>query len=36
MMQDVAKIMAPGVIGKMFPDVADLKPVISGFGWFQG
>ena len=28
--------MRPGVIGKMFPDLAGLTTKISGFGWFQG
>eukprot|EP00051_Salpingoeca_urceolata_P005106 m.70379 g.70379 ORF g.70379 m.70379 type:complete len:385 (+) comp14061_c0_seq5:65-1219(+) len=36
MLDDVAKIMAPGVIPKMFPDLAGFKPEIHGFGWFQG
>jgi alpha-galactosidase len=36
MLQDVEKIMAPGTIGKMYPDLAGMTPVISGFGWHQG
>lgn len=36
MMTIVDQIMAPGVIAKMYPDLAGLSPEISGFGWFQG
>ena len=36
MLQDVAAIMKPGVIGEMFPDLTGLTPAIAGFGWFQG
>lgn len=36
MMANVAKMMAPGAIDKMFPDLAGMTPVISGFGWWQG
>ena len=36
MLEDVAKILAPGVIGKMYPDLAALTPKLSGFGWHQG
>jgi hypothetical protein len=36
MLADVAKLMAPGVLGSMFPDTAALTPEIAGFGWFQG
>jgi hypothetical protein len=35
-MANVAKMMEPGAIGKMFPDLAGMTPVISGFGWWQG
>ena len=35
MMADVAGIMAPGVIGKMFPELAQLTPELAGFGWHQ-
>ena len=34
MMTIVEQIMAPGVIAKMFPDLAGLEPEISGFGWW--
>jgi hypothetical protein len=33
MMTIVQQIMSPGVIAKMFPDLAGLEPQISGFGW---
>mmetsp|Transcript_6474 Transcript_6474/g.9845 ORF Transcript_6474/g.9845 Transcript_6474/m.9845 type:complete len:448 (+) Transcript_6474:102-1445(+) len=36
MIQNVNRIMAPGVIGEMYPDLANLDPEIAGFGWFQG
>ena len=36
MLQDVADIMAPGMVGKMFPGLAGLTPKIAGFGWHQG
>ena len=36
MIQNVKKLMKPGVIGQMFPDLKDMIPEISGFGWFQG
>jgi len=36
MVGDVAKLMEPGVIGKMFPSLAGLTPEVSGFGWHQG
>ena len=36
MLDDVEKIMKPGVLGKMFPDTVALEPEIAGFGWFQG
>jgi len=29
---DVHKMLAPGAIGAMFPDLAGLTPVLSGFG----
>eukprot|EP01043_Picozoa_sp_COSAG02_P085624 COSAG02_NODE_23241_length_725_cov_0.988818_2_plen_85_part_01 len=31
MMTIVEQIMAPGVVAKMFPDLAGLEPEISGF-----
>ena len=33
MMTTVEQILAPGVIAKIFPDLAGLEPEISGFGW---
>lgn len=36
MMANVAKMMAPGSIETMFPHLAGMTPVISGFGWWQG
>jgi hypothetical protein len=36
MMANVAKMMAPGAIGKMFPKLAAMTPEIAGFGWWQG
>ncbi len=33
---NVAKMMAPGAIGRMFPALAGLTPEIAGFGWWQG
>lgn len=36
MMGDIAGLMKPGVIGKMFPELDGLTPEISGFGWHQG
>lgn len=36
MMSNVEKMMAPGAIGAMFPKLAGLTPVVSGFGWWQG
>jgi hypothetical protein len=36
MLNDVKAILAPGVIAKMYPDLAGLDPVLSGFGWHQG
>lgn len=35
MMDDVAKVMQPGVLAEMFPDTQGLTPEIAGFGWFQ-
>jgi len=36
MLEDVGKLMKPGVLAQMFPDTAGLEPEIAGFGWFQG
>jgi len=36
MVEDVKKIMKPGVIGQMFPDLVGMPAELSGFGWFQG
>lgn len=36
MMANVKKMMAPGAIGKMFPELSSMKPEIAGFGWWQG
>ena len=36
MVRNVAKIMQPGVISSMFPDLQGYHADISGFGWFQG
>lgn len=33
---DVHKMLAPGAIATMFPDLAGLTPVLSGLGWFHG
>jgi hypothetical protein len=36
MIDDVRKLLAPGVIGTIYPDLTDRIPIVSGFGWFQG
>jgi len=36
MLQDVANILKPGTVEKMFPSTAGMTPEIAGFGWFQG
>ena len=36
MIEDVRKIMKPGVIGKMFPELTNYTAEISGFAWHQG
>ena len=36
MLDDVHKLLKPGVIGTIYPDLDDLTPKVSGFGWFQG
>ena len=36
MVEDVRRIMKPGVVSQIFPDLAGFTPEISGFGWFQG
>lgn len=36
MVADVKKMLAPGAVAAMFPDLAGLAPRIAGFGWFQG
>ena len=36
MLDDVRKLMAPGVIATQFPDLTGLTPRVSGFGFFQG
>ena len=36
MVDDAHKMLAPGAIAQMFPDLAGLTPVLAGFGWFQG
>jgi alpha-galactosidase len=36
MVDNVRKIMNPGVIGRIFPDLSGLTPELAGFGWFQG
>ena len=36
MLQDVKKLLKPGVIGKIYPDLANMTAELSGFGWFQG
>jgi hypothetical protein len=36
MLQDVSKLLQPGVLGAIYPDLAGMTPDIAGFGWFQG
>jgi hypothetical protein len=36
MVDNVRKIMAPGVIGRIFPEWFGLTPELAGLGWFQG
>mmetsp|Transcript_37688 Transcript_37688/g.91539 ORF Transcript_37688/g.91539 Transcript_37688/m.91539 type:complete len:238 (-) Transcript_37688:50-763(-) len=36
MLQDVNKLLKPGVLGKIYPDLEGMTPDIAGFGWFQG
>eukprot|EP00039_Didymoeca_costata_P005441 m.81669 g.81669 ORF g.81669 m.81669 type:complete len:284 (+) comp12821_c0_seq1:35-886(+) len=36
MIADMKKMLAPGAIATMFPDLQGMTPVVSGFGWFQG
>jgi hypothetical protein len=36
MLQDVEKLLQPGVLGTIYPDLAGMTPDIAGFGWFQG
>lgn len=36
LVDDMHKMLAPGAIATMFPDLAGLTPVFSGLGWFQG
>lgn len=36
MVDNVRKLLQPGVITTIFPDLVDTTPVIAGFGWFQG
>ena len=36
MVADVKKMLAPGAVAAMFPDLAGLTPRIAGLGWFQG
>jgi hypothetical protein len=36
MVEDVHRMLAPGAIAAMFPELAGLTPVLSGFGWFHG
>ena len=36
MLDDVEKLLRPGVIGTIFPDLKDFTPDIAGFGWCQG
>ena len=36
MVADLHKMLAPGAIAAMFPDLAGLAPVLSGVGWQQG
>ena len=36
MVDDVHKMLAPGAIAAMFPDLAGLTPMLGGLAWFQG
>jgi hypothetical protein len=36
MLQDVAKLLQPGVIGEIYPDLMGMTPEIAGFAWHQG
>ena len=36
MLEDIKKLLMPGVIGTIYPDLANMTAEISGFGWFQG
>lgn len=33
---DVHKMLAPGAVAAMFPELAGLTPALAGFAWFQG
>jgi hypothetical protein len=36
MIADAHKMLAPGAVAQMFPDLAGLNPILAGFGFFQG
>jgi hypothetical protein len=36
MVEDIHKMLVPGAVSAMFPDLAGLQVQFSGFGWFQG
>ena len=36
LVDDVHKMLAPGAIAAMFPDLTGLTPRLAGLGWFQG
>jgi Carbohydrate esterase, sialic acid-specific acetylesterase len=36
MVENVRKIIKPGIAAKLFPDLSGLTPELAGFGWFQG
>jgi hypothetical protein len=36
LVSDVHKMLAPGAIAAMFPDLEGLTPRLAGLGWFQG
>ena len=36
MVSDAQKMLKPGAVSAMFPDLAGLTPRLAGFGWFQG
>jgi hypothetical protein len=36
MVNDIHRMLAPGAVAQMFPDLAGLTPVLAGFGWSQG